>query len=176
MRKLTFQGFLESYVRTLSGIETNSIHKLVKECRKSPRLKEPLFFYALEADKLELLVRCAEKCGEYEIMQWAKTYTRDDLKSDVLRKDSDVPVNFQKVWDSYQYFANRKDHENEMKDLMRGKILEIQGRKKISNYRLYKDLNLNAGNVNTWLKNGAGNKVSIQTAREILQYAKNYPQ
>lgn len=176
MRQLTFQGFLETYVKQLSGAETTSIQRLVMECGNFPRLKEPLFMYALETDKLELLVHYAEKSGEYELLQWSKAYTKDKLKSAVVRRSPEVPVNFQKVWDSYQYFANKKTHENETKELMREEILKIQDQKNISNYRLYKDLNLNAGNINTWLKNGEGNKVSLQTARRILQYAKNHPQ
>ena len=47
MRKLTFEGFLKQYVAELSGVQTASVHKLADCLSKNPRLKEPLFLYAL---------------------------------------------------------------------------------------------------------------------------------
>ena len=57
MRKLTFEGFLKQYVAELSGVQTASIHKLADCLSENPRLKEPLFLYALAYDKVELLLR-----------------------------------------------------------------------------------------------------------------------
>lgn len=56
MRKLTFEGFLKQYVAELSGVQTVSIHKLADCLSENPRLKEPLFLYALAYDKVE---RCS---------------------------------------------------------------------------------------------------------------------
>lgn len=46
MRRLTFKGFLESYVMELSYMGTCSISKLVNELDDNPRLREPLLLYA----------------------------------------------------------------------------------------------------------------------------------
>ena len=51
MRKLTFEGFLKQYVAELSGVETASVHKLADRMAENPRLKEPLFLYALAFNK-----------------------------------------------------------------------------------------------------------------------------
>ena len=50
MRKLTFEGFLKQYVAELSGVQTASVHKLAACLNENPRLKEPLFLYALAYD------------------------------------------------------------------------------------------------------------------------------
>ena len=57
MRKLTFEGFLKQYVAELSGVQTASVHKLADRMAENPRLKEPLFLYALAFNKVELLLR-----------------------------------------------------------------------------------------------------------------------
>ena len=57
MRKLTFEGFLKQYVAELSGVQTASIHRLADCLSENPRLKEPLFLYALAYDKVDLLLR-----------------------------------------------------------------------------------------------------------------------
>lgn len=53
MRKLTFEGFLKQYVAELSGVQTASVHKLADRMAENPRLKEPLFLYALAFNKVE---------------------------------------------------------------------------------------------------------------------------
>ena len=57
MRKLTFEGFLKQYVAELSGVQTASVHRLADCMTENPRLKEPLYLYALAFDKVELLLR-----------------------------------------------------------------------------------------------------------------------
>ena len=60
MRKLTFEGFLKQYVVELSGVQTASVHKLADCMTENPRLKEPLYLYALAFDKVDLLLRYTE--------------------------------------------------------------------------------------------------------------------
>ena len=57
--------------------------------------------------------------------------------------------------------------------MIRQRILSMQKEKGVSNYRIYKTLGLNPGNINDWLKNGAGEKVSLTTAREALEHVQN---
>ena len=69
MRKLTFEGFLKQYVAELSGVQTASVHKLADCLNENPRLKEPLFLYALAFNKVELLLRYTANsavAAEYE--------------------------------------------------------------------------------------------------------------
>ena len=53
MRELTFEGFLRRYVRELSAQDTLDVSKLAQEAQQEkPRLREPLFLYAMETGKL----------------------------------------------------------------------------------------------------------------------------
>ena len=53
---------------------------------------------------------------------------------------------------------------------MRQKVKRLQEKKGAANYRIYTDLRLNLGNLNTWLKHGDSDKVSLETARRTLRY------
>ena len=44
----------------------------------------------------------------------------------------------------------------------------------ITNYRIYKELNLNAGNVNSFLKYGNTDKLSVETVRKVLTFINEY--
>ena len=65
---------------------------------------------------------------------------------------------------------NKKQNEDKVKALMQKKIVEVQREKGITNYRIYKALNLNPGNVNAFLKNGDTGKIGLNTARRMLKY------
>ena len=56
MRELTFPGFLKSYVRELSLTHSTGVRVLAKEAaERNPRLREPLYLYALFTGQIELL-------------------------------------------------------------------------------------------------------------------------
>ena len=57
-----------------------------------------------------------------------------------------------------------------LKAAMRKKVLRLQEEKKCSNYRVYTDLKLNPGNINSWLKTGDCTKVSYHTAERVMNY------
>ena len=61
-----------------------------------------------------------------------------------------------------------------IKALMQKQIVERQTEKGITNYRIYKNLNLNPGNVNAFLRNGDVSKVGLDTARNILSFVNQY--
>ena len=57
-----------------------------------------------------------------------------------------------------------------MKEAIRKKVLQMMQDGTCTNYRIYTDLKLNPGNVNSWLKNGDSNKASCRNAERILNY------
>ena len=65
---------------------------------------------------------------------------------------------------------NQKAVDDEAKDLMRDKIIKLQAKYQMTNYRIYTELKLNPGNMNAWLKQGEHGKVSLDTARRTLHY------
>ena len=54
------------------------------------------------------------------------------------------------------------------------RIVELQEEKGITNYRIYKSLNLNPGNVNAFLKNGDVSKMGLNTVRKILEFVNDH--
>ena len=176
MRELTFVGFLSRYVRELSMSGTNSVSKLTAEAAgDNPRLREPLLLYALFSGKEATLLRSAEGTAlEKEYSCVLDQYSKEEMLHAFLTSDPELPSAYHKVWRSYIAQKNRKDTDAQTKELMRQRILAMQADKGVSNYRIYKELNLNPGNINDWLKNGAGEKVSLATARRAFEYVNSY--
>lgn len=175
MRQLTFRGFLAQYVRALSGSETSSLYRLAREAeRNNPRLREPLLLYALYSGKQTVLLQATRHSALYaEYSDMMARYSAEKMTQSLAARSPSLPEGYHKVWSSYQSLANKKTTEARTKELMRKKIRQLQEKYGVSNYRVYTDLGLNAGNLNAWLKNGESSKVSLETARRTLRYLEN---
>lgn len=173
---LTFAGFLCQYVRELSGADTFHMRRLLACCDDNPRLREPLYLYAMVSGKLEVLQRALprqESTSYFIFHEWLAVYS--DLETVLARlqsADEALPERFVRVWKSYVAVRDRTENENHLKSLMREKAIELLAAKKVSNYRVYTDLGLNPGNTNAWLKHADNSKMSLSNARSILTYAK----
>ena len=102
MRKLTFEGFLKQYVAELAGVQTASVHKLADCLNENPRLKEPLFLYALAFDKVDLLLRYTANsavAAEYE--QLSNRYSLAQMLLLLENQSPELPEGYRKVWRSY---------------------------------------------------------------------------
>ena len=172
MRELTFCGFLSKYVRTLSESDTNNVARLAQEAATTnPRLREPLFFYAVWSGKQDFLQRQAKKHSLDKFYGNLLQYEKSELETAL--QSGAMPAEYQKVWNSYLRRRDRCLTDNDTKELLRQRILVLQKEKNVSNYRIYTDLALNPGNLNSWLKHGNSEKVSLNTARSVMQYLKN---
>ena len=175
MRKLTFEGFLKQYVAELSGVQTASIHKLADCLQDNPRLKEPLYLYALAFDKVDLLLRYTVNravAAEYE--QLSNRYSLAQMLLLLENQSLELPEGYLKVWRSYCSVRDAALADNDTKELIHRRVVEIQQKKHLTNYRIYADLKLNPGNVNAWLKHNDSSKMSLDCARQIYKYAKSY--
>ena len=175
MRELTFVGFLSRYVRDLSMSGTNSISKLAREAdRENLRFREPLLLYALFSDNSALLQKSIKndmQKARYDAI--LEQYSKEQMLQALKENDPDLPAEYRKVWRSYLAQKNRKETDAQTKELIRQRILSMQKEKGVSNYRIYKTLGLNPGNINDWLKNGAGEKVSLAVARKAFEFMQN---
>ena len=81
---------------------------------------------------------------------------------------------FRTIYNNFLYLQNHKANEDKIKEMMYEKIKQVKHEKNITNYRVYKDLSLNPGNVNAFLKNADMGKVSLNTVRKILAFVQNY--
>ena len=176
MRELTFRGFLTRYVKELSKAKTNSLYRLAEEAsHDNARLREPLFLFALYSGKQTVLLQVTKNQNLFaEYQKMVSLYTADQMTQLFEDNASVLPNEYHKVWRSFQTQKNRRQTDDHTKELLRLKIMRLQERCGVSNYRIYTDLNLNPGNVNAWLKHGVADKVSLDTARRTLRYVEGY--
>ena len=175
MRELTFKGFLTQYVRQLSKSDTNSLYKLAAEAgNENPRLREPLFLYALYSGKQTVLLQATKSPELHAKYQKMAQYGTAEMTQLLESKASLLPAEYHKVWRSFQSQKNRGQADDHTKELMRQKVRRLQDQCGVTNYRIYTDLKLNPGNINAWLKHGVADKVSLDTARRTLRYVEEY--
>lgn len=176
MRELTFKGYLTQYVRQLSYQETNSLYKLAVEASSNnPRLKEPLLLYALYSQKQDALLLATRQSSLHaDYTYLLSSYSADAMTYLFEQSSPDLPMEYHKVWRSYQSQKNKGQADNHTKELMRMKVKRLQEKKSLTNYRIYTDLKLNPGNLNAWLKHGNCDKVSLDTARMVVHYADTF--
>jgi DNA-binding CsgD family transcriptional regulator len=173
MRKLSFTGFLKHYVTYLTDSDTRSVHMLARLAASNrPRATEPLFLYAVMAGRLPLLLQAARGTHlENDYSTLASLFPTPDLLLKALRDDDDrLALRYHKVYRSYLTQVSKTDTDRQASLLMRERTLEEMRKKGLSKYRVYTDLGLNPGNVNTYLKNANVTAVSRKTARAILDY------
>ena len=172
MRDLTFKGFLKQYVYSLSSSNTYGLYKLANEAATTnPRLREPLFLYALFHDKSDILLQATKDvCLKQEYANLLKRYSKNDMEKALVNKTSKLPERYLRVYLSYTRLMMRKNNNHHMKNLLYQRIRSLQEEKNVSNYRLYTDLNLNPSNINSFLKTGNTRKVSQDTAFKMLSY------
>jgi len=175
MRELTFLGFLTRYVRQLSFSATNGFYKLAEEAGTSnPRLREPLFLYAIYSKKETLLLQATKNTELHWYYQtMLNSHSEESISKALASHSTDLAEEYHKVWKSYLNVKNRNQADNHTKALMRNKVKRLQEKYKVTNYRIYTDLKLNPGNLNAWLKHGDCDKVSLDVARQTLRYVEN---
>lgn len=175
MRQLTFKAFLSNYLRSLSAQETSAPFRLAKELTEQPRLMAPLCLYAVQTLSETQLHRLRQQHPDIdnEFSNNAFLSRSTDSLSSSLESMDNMNA-YRKCWNSYISVRDKKIHEQHTKQLMAKKINTLQHQYGISNYQVYKTLNLNPGNVNAFLAHADGSKVSMDTARRILIYVRSF--
>lgn len=176
MRRLSFTTFLRRTLRELSIDGQTAPYQLAKETERNPRLVQPLCLYLAlvydETQQEKLLCRFPKLKKEFHRWNFL-TLSGVELEQ-ALERLQDPEDGYGKLWRSYVSVRDRKYTDNQTKELIHRKVRALQAEKKVSNYRIYTDLHLNPGNLNAWLLHADCSKVSLNTARRILQYLKQY--
>lgn len=172
MRRLTFEGFLESYVQQLAGERTQSLRRLAERAAAEPRLGEPLLLWGVvsgrahqlapllagqgsRATELELLVALDRECA---------------LESTLAGEPSVLPAEYAKVWRSFVVRRDAPERDATLKREARKRALDLEPKAHVSRYRMAKDLGLNPGNLHAFLAQGNVSKLSLQHAYELVRY------
>lgn len=163
MRELTFKGYLQQQLCELSGLNSKSLYKFAKLSENNARLRDVLClylnYYVDEKLKNQLCKRYQNLLKGCELLNGLSFEQFGDSLSE-----------YKTIYENYLNKKNSKENEDKLKSLMQKRIVAIQAEKGITNYRIYKALNLNPGNVNAFLKKGDTGKVGLNTARKMLVY------
>ena len=172
MRVLTFRGFLARSLRELSGQSSLSFAVLAPLAEtENPRLREPLLLYAVACNKTQRLLATLKSQELYsEYARLLMFLTADTLEETLAEGQRRLPARYRKVYQSYLSVRDRQKADDHTKQLMWQKTKRLQAKKRVSNYRVYTDLQLNPGNANVFLKYGDTAKVSLEVARRMLRY------
>lgn len=157
MNRLTFEGYLKNVIKSITGTSSFNMRELSVKCNRRPELLEPLALYAVLTGRSEL---CRKNDKVYNECLRLKS-------SRSIRKISPV---YENIYKGYNAAKNQVKTDNQIKSKFRNRIIAMQKEKSITNYRIYTDLNLNHGNVNSFLKNEDYNKLSLETVRRIWKY------
>lgn len=164
MNKILFANYLKKYLFLVSNKKTTSISYLFNASRNNARIIDPLILYCVFNNKTNLLDKYTNK--------YASLYSK--IKDANYHFENFKDFDFVKIYDSFLHESNRINYDNDTKLKMRENILNIKKDKKISNYRIYTDLKLNPGNVNSFIRNKDVSKISLDTTKKIVNYLYNY--
>ncbi len=168
LRELTFRGYLQQQLCELSGCNSKSLYKFGGLAKNNARLRNVLCLYLsfYVQDKLK-----NQLCKKYSYLAKA-CKSLDGMEPEQLGDDLSE---YQTIYNNYLAGKNHKAFEDKIKTLMQKRIVEVQAEKSITNYRIYKVLKLNPGNVNAFLKHGDVTKMGLNTVRRILAFVNDYP-
>ena len=163
MRELTFKGYLQQQLCEISDCNSRSLYKFARLAESNVRLKNVLCLYLahyvpddLKNQLCKRFPYVAEEC--------------ERLNGVAFEQFGESLSEYTTIFENYLNRKNTKANENIIKAFMQKRIVEVQAEKGITNYLIYKTLNLNPGNVNAFLKNGDVSKVGLRTVRKMLMF------
>lgn len=164
MNKILFHNYLKKYLSMVADKKTVSVSYLYLESKHNKRIIDPLILYCVFNNKTEILNKYTDKYIHLYKKIRSANYDYEEFKD----------FSFAKIYDSFLHEINRNNYDNDTKSKMHKNIVNIKKEKGISNYRIYTDLKLNPGNVNAYIKNNDVTKLSLSTAKIIVNYLYNY--
>ena len=172
MRRPNFKGWVTRELSYLSGEDTLKFRRLSFLAQTSvPRLRERLILYAVEINRVDKLRNYLFQVEMLEeLNELAQVLDGQDLNDPSLVEKVQLPSRYSKALQSFRVAYNRIDSRNESKKLRWEKSIQLQKEKGVPSSQIYSFLNLDAGNVNTYLKHGAIDKISLENATRIMKY------
>lgn len=172
MRELTFRGYLLSQLQNLSDLESTSMYSFSKLACDNARLRNVLCLFLVLFTEDKLRNRLLKKY-HYLVLPCKQLEGLSESNLDNYMC-SIVFSEYKTIYENYLYHKGRKNQEDKIKLMMYNRICEFKKVKGITNYQIYKELELNHGNINAFLKNGDVTKVGLNTVRKILDFVNSY--
>lgn len=172
MRRLTFKGFLESYVSSLSGEHTLALTRLVELSSSEPRLTEPALLWAAVSGQTDRMCRLLNAHGDLqrECDMLAELSAGGTLEQMLAAEDPRLRPEFTKVWRSYVARRDAQMRDAQLKLDARERALALAKSKNVTRYRMAKDLGLNGGNLHAYLVQARTSKLSLDRAVALVRY------
>jgi len=172
MMRLTFEGFLGSYVKYLSGENTLALPRLVRLLSTEPRLVEPLVLWAVATGHGDRLARLLEddRALASEVALVERLASEDRLETALASGDPVLRPEYAKAWRSYAARRDAGARDARLKLDARARVLALKAEKGVSQYRMAKDLGLNPGNLNAFLVQGDPRKLGLDNAYALVRY------
>jgi hypothetical protein len=159
-------------LKYLSGEETLNLRRLAYLAQGStPRVRERLVLYALATGQ-----SCRLKSILYDERMVDELATVEEVLQAVDFDNpgelhwASLPLRYKKALDSFKAAYHAIDTKNESKRLRWERTVRLQKEKGVSNAQIYQALEINAGNVNAYLKNGDIDRVTLDTATNIMKF------
>jgi len=156
----------------LSEENTLNLRRLASLAQDTkPRLRERLVLYAIATGQVTRL-RSYLYLEDYinELDDLALEFSSIDLNNPNSPRNDQLPPRYVKALQSYRAAFQQIDSRNESKKLRWEKSVQLQKKKGVSNAQIYQALNLDAGNVNAYMKHANIDKVSLKNATDIMEY------
>ena len=172
MRQLTFPGFLQSYVKALSGEDTLALSRLAVLSQTESRLVEPLLLWAVvtgRANRLDSMLEGRQGLRE-ELRTLARLQSTGRLEKELANARSTLRPEYRKVWRSYLVRRDAPNRDKKLRLEVRKRVLELESQKGVTRYRMAKDLGLNPGNLHAFLSQGDPTKLSLDRVAELVRY------
>ena len=172
MRRLTFSGYLRSYVQYLAGEHTLAVSRLAALVESEPRLVEPLLLWAATTGRGPRLATYLEARPDLvtELDRLLSLEQQGRLESTLASEDPRLRPEYAKVWRSYVVQRDAPLRDARLKLDARERVLVLETEKNVSRYRMAKDLGLNPGNLHAYLAQGNPSKLSLGRAYELVKY------
>ena len=171
---LTFKGFLRAYCRELTGLQTDSLKKLINaSALNSPSVAEAVMVFASVQGKTDYAVRLAHGTWMEEGYKAIATQLEQCEDIEKFLCSDFAPERYRKVFLAYKAQKSAIDADRRVIALMHEKILDALNKSSTSIYSVCKQLGLNKGNIYAYLNSADVSKVSRDTARRILQFAES---
>jgi hypothetical protein len=156
----------------MSGQTTLSIRKLAALTQNgNTRLAEPLLAYALEIGEIDkLLGLTTDEHGLKEYRSVIEMCRGDSLTKLDAKTIKELPWSYQKLLNTWKAVESKPHRIQQSKQLRLDKTLELMKAKRVKKVQIYRDLNLNPGNTNAYLKHKDTSKLSLENATRIMKY------
>ena len=181
-------GYIRYHLRQFSACGSTASKELIKEiCAADDPDKDDIFdaymIWITENDRTdyadalfkEYIISHPDCKGLYErFSAFVRQYDAETLEAALESGAHGFTVGVNRLYRNYRILSRQIYQRQLTVSDLRDEILRIKQEKQITNYRIFKTLGMNPGNINKWLKYGTYGTVSEKTARRILAYVDSY--